>query len=339
MKQVGLIGYPVSHSLSPQMQQAAFDALGIEARYVLWETQPGTLAQRIASLRSPGVLGANVTIPYKEDVVSLLDEYDAAAVKIGAVNTIVNRDGRLVGYNTDAAGFIRALTDFTGCAFDCHGKKAVILGTGGAARAAAVALLENGVGELALLGRTYGRVDALVNHLRALDSGERREAMAGDGSQAGAMQARMGVDDSQPGAMQASPPRIPTTPAPTRVSGASLGSSEANRFLSGADLLVNATSVGLRMDDEALLVDIDLLQAGAFVMDMVFNSPQTRLLGAAHARGCHTLNGLAMLLYQGALAFELWTGRAAPVEPMRAALGLITGGSTSLKGKEQRGRP
>ncbi len=325
MKQVGLIGYPVSHSLSPQMQQAAFDALGIEARYVLWETQPGTLAQRIASLRSPGVLGANVTIPYKEDVVSLLDEYDAAAVKIGAVNTIVNRDGRLVGYNTDAAGFIRALTDFTGCAFDCHGKKAVILGTGGAARAAAVALLENGVGELALLGRTHGRVDALVNHLRAMDSGERREAMADDGRQAGAMQARMGVDDSQPGAMQASPPRIHTTPAPTRVHGASIGSSEANRFLSGADLLVNATPVGLRVDDEALLVDIDLLQAGAFVMDMVFNSPQTRLLGAAHARGCHILNGLAMLLYQGALAFELWTGRAAPVEPMRAALGLITG--------------
>jgi shikimate dehydrogenase len=282
VKQVGLIGYPVSHSLSPQMQQAAFDALGIEARYVLWETQPGTLAQRIASLRSPGVLGANVTIPYKEDVVSLLDEYDAAAVKIGAVNTIVNRDGRLVGYNTDAAGFIRALTDFTGCAFDCHGKKAVILGTGGAARAAAVALLENGVGELALLGRTHGRVDALVNHLRALDSGERR------------------------------------------VHGASIGSSEANRFLSVADLLVNATPVGLRMDDEVLLVDIDLLQAGAFVMDMVFNSSQTRLLGAAHARGCHVLNGLAMLLYQGALAFELWTGRAAPVEPMRAALGLIT---------------
>jgi shikimate dehydrogenase len=283
VKQVGLIGYPVSHSLSPQMQQAAFDALGIEARYVLWETQPGTLAQRIASLRSPGVLGANVTIPYKEDVVSLLDEYDAAAVKIGAVNTIVNRDGRLVGYNTDAAGFIRALTDFTGCAFDCHGKKAVILGTGGAARAAAVALLENGVGELALLGRTHRRVDALVNHLRALDSGNKR------------------------------------------VSGASLGGAEANRFLSAADLLVNATPVGLRVGDEVLLVDIDLLQAGAFVMDMVFNSSQTRLLGAAHARGCHALNGLAMLLYQGALAFELWTGRAAPVEPMRAALGLITG--------------
>ncbi len=293
MKQVGLIGYPVSHSLSPQMQQAAFDALGIEARYVLWETQPGMLAQRIASLRSPEMLGANVTIPYKEDVVPLLDEYDPVAVKIGAVNTIVNRGGRLVGYNTDAAGFIRALADFTGCAFDCHGKKAVILGTGGAARAAAVALLENGVGELALLGRTKRRVDALVNQLRAMDSSERRVY------------------------------GLPFPPLHQRWRGGQGG--EAGGFLSRADLLVNATPVGLKMDDEALLVDIDLLQAGAFVMDLVFNPPQTALLRAAHAHGCHVLNGLAMLLYQGALAFELWTGRAAPLEPMRAALGLITG--------------
>ena len=291
MKQVGLIGYPVSHSLSPQMQQAAFDALGIEVRYVLWETQPGTLAQRVASLRSPEMLGANVTIPYKEDVVPLLDEYDPLAVKIGAVNTIVNRDGRLVGYNTDATGFIRALTDFTGCAFDCHGKKAVILGTGGAARAAAVALLENSIGELALLGRTQRRIDELINHLRALDSSKRRVHA------------------------------LPFPPLHQRWRGGQGG--EAKELLSRADLLLNATPVGLRMDDEALLVDINVLRTDAFVMDMVFNPPQTPLLRAARAHGCHTLNGLAMLLYQGALAFELWTGRAAPVEPMRAALGLI----------------
>ena len=299
MKQVGLIGYPVSHSLSPQMQQAAFDALGIEARYVLWETQPGTLAQRVASLRSPEMLGANVTIPYKEDVVPLLDEYDPVTVKIGAVNTIVNRGGRLVGYNTDAAGFIRALADFTGRAFDCHGKKVVILGTGGAARAAAVALLENGVGELALLGRTQRRVDALVNQLRALDSSKRQVS------------------------------GLPFPPLHQRRRGGQGGEArqgdEAGGFLSRADLLVNATPVGLKMDDEALLVDIELLQAGAFVMDLVFNPPRTALLRAAHAHGCQVSNGLAMLLYQGALAFELWTGRAAPLEPMRAALGLITG--------------
>jgi len=123
------------------MQQAAFDALGIEARYALWETQPGTLPDRIAALRSLEVLGANVTIPYKEDIVPLLDECDRVAVQIGAVNTIVNRDGRLVGYNTDARGFMRALAEFTAFPFDSHGKKAVILGSGGAARAAARARL------------------------------------------------------------------------------------------------------------------------------------------------------------------------------------------------------
>src|SRR5947209_112540 len=102
MKQVGLIGYPVAHSRSPQMHNAAFQASGIDAWYELWETPPEQLEERIASLRSPEMLGANVTIPYKEQVVSLLDECDALATRIGAVNTIVNRDGRLVGYNTDA---------------------------------------------------------------------------------------------------------------------------------------------------------------------------------------------------------------------------------------------
>ena len=306
MKQVGLIGYPVSHSLSPQMQQAAFDALGIEARYLLWETQAGALTQRITSLRSPEFLGANVTIPYKEDVVPLLDECDPGAAKIGAVNTIVNRDGRLVGSNTDAPGFIQALAD---AAFDSHGKKAVILGTGGSARAAAVALVESGVEELVLLGRTNRYIDGLVNHLRALDSSGKRGVM--------------GVDDRLAGATQASPPHIHTTPAPTRIQGALLGSPDVGRFLCTADLLVNTTPVGLRADDATLLIDVDLLQSSAFVVDIVFNPPETPLLRAARARGCRVSNGLPMLLYQGVLAFELWTGRAAPVELMRAALGLV----------------
>ena len=142
MRQAGLVGYPVSHSLSPQMHQAAFDALGIEAHYVLWETQPAMLAERIASLRSSEVLGANVTIPFKEDVVPFVDECDPLAMRIGAINTVVNQNGRLVGYNTDAPGFIQALAGFVSPPFDAQGKRAAILGTGGAARAAAVALLE-----------------------------------------------------------------------------------------------------------------------------------------------------------------------------------------------------
>ncbi len=281
MKHLGLIGCPVAHSLSPRMHQAAFDALGIEACYALWETSPCELAKRVASLRSPDVLGANVTIPYKEDVVSLIDECDPLAARIGAVNTIVNRSGRLAGFNTDASGFTRALTEFA--AFDCPGKKVVILGTGGAARAAAVGLLENGVGELLLLGRNEKHVNNLLLHLRTLTA------------------------------------KIHGT---THVYGGLLGSPEVGGFLSAADLLVNATPVGLKAGDATLLLDVDLLPATALVMDMIFNPPVTPLLQVAQAHGCQVLNGLSMLLYQGALAFELWTDRPAPIEVMRRALGL-----------------
>jgi shikimate dehydrogenase len=282
VKQVGLIGYPVAHSLSPQMYQAAFDALGIDARYALWETRQNGLAERIASLRSPDVLGANVTIPYKQDVMPLVDECDPLAARIGAINTIANDGGRLVGYNTDAPGFIRALAEFA--AFDCRGKKVVILGTGGAARAAAVALLESEVEEVMLLGRTKEHINGLVHHLRTLTA-----MMHGT----------------------------------ARVNGALLKSPEINRFLSAADLVVNATPIGLMADDTTLLFDINVLPTTSLVMDMIFNPPLTPLLRVARAHGCYVLNGLAMLLYQGARAFEIWTGRTAPIEVMRRALGLV----------------
>ncbi len=285
MKHLGLIGYPVAHSLSPRMHRAAFDALGIEAHYALWETQPDRLVKRIASLRFAEILGANITIPYKENVVSLVDECDPLAARIGAINTILNRSGRLVGYNTDAPGFIRALPEFA--AFDCPGKKVVILGTGGAARAAALGLLENGVGEVTLLGRNEKHIQNLLHHLRKLTA-----KMHGT----------------------------------TRVYGAMLGSPEASRFLSTSDLLINATPVGLKADDATLLFDVNILPTTALVMDMIFNPPLTPLLRAAQAHGCQVLNGLSMLLYQGALAFELWTGRPAPIEVMQRALGLAKEG-------------
>jgi shikimate dehydrogenase len=287
VKQVGLVGYPVTHSLSPRMQQAAFDALGVEAHYVLWETWPDRLAERIASLRSADMLGANVTIPYKEDVVPLVDECDPVATRIGAINTIVNRGGRLVGYNTDAPGFMRALTGFAAHPFDCRGKTVVILGTGGAARAAAVALLENEVDEVILLGRTVEHLNGLLHHLHTLSTMTRGTA---------------------------------------RIRGTTLGSPEANRLLSITDLLVNATPVGLKADDTTLVLDINILPTTSLVMDMIFNPPLTPLLRAAQARGCRVLNGLSMLLYQGALAFELWTGRPAPIEVMSEALGLAKEG-------------
>jgi len=279
VKQVGLIGYPVAHSRSPQIHNAAFREIGFDAEYTLWETPPGTLEERVASLRAPGILGANVTIPYKEDVVPLLDECDTLAARIGAVNTIVNRNGKLIGYNTDAPGMLRALAECPGSPFDSRGKETVILGTGGAARAAAVALIDYGAQSVSILGRDEARIGALLHH-----------------------------------------PRL--WKVETQISGALFNSTEANICLQKADLVVNATSVGLKSSDTDVLIDVNLLPVDALVMDMVFNAGLTPLLQAAQARGCFVMHGLSMLLYQGALAFELWTGRDAPVEVMRHALGL-----------------
>jgi shikimate dehydrogenase len=284
VKQVGLIGYPVAHSRSPQMHNAAFHEIGFDAEYTLWETPPGTLAQRVASLRALDVLGANVTIPYKEDVVPLLDECNVLAGRIGAVNTIVNRDGRLVGYNTDAPGMVRALAECPGSPFDARDKETVILGTGGAARAAAVALIDQRARSVRIIGRDKARIKALKQHLLVLPL--------------------------KPPASQ------------TRIGGALFNSPDANAILQRADLVINATSVGLKSSDDPLLIDVNRLPVRSLVMDMVFNAGLTPLLQAAQAHGCFVMHGLSMLLYQGTLAFELWTGRDAPIEVMRDALGL-----------------
>ncbi len=284
MKEVGLIGSPVAHSLSPRMQQAAFDAAGIEARYTLWETPAASLAEHIAALRSPEMLGANVTIPHKTSAMSLIDICDPLASKVGAINTIVNHDGRLIGYNTDVHGFIRALAKHAGQLFEAkmQQKRAVIAGTGGAARAAAIGLLERGFAEITLLGRNTTHLEELQAHLQKLAAAE----------------------------------AVPVT-----IHARQFGSRDISSLLSRAHLLVNATPLGLHEKDDRLPLDVLVLPASAIVMDMIFNPPETPLLRAAQAHGCQTLNGLSMLLYQGALAFQCWTGLDAPLEAMRKALG------------------
>lgn len=279
MRYAGLIGYPVAHSLSPRMHNAAFDTLEIDAHYLLWETRADELEKRVQSLRAPEMFGANVTIPYKESVLRWLDELDTQAARIGAVNTIVNRGGRLVGYNTDAPGFLRALEERAGSAFEIREKQVVLLGNGGAARGAAIALLDRRVDALTILGRDQAHIESLLTHLRQHNEG-------------------------------------------ARLYGALLESPQARSALAAADIVVNTTSVGLTPGDETRLLDVEVLPASALVMDMIFNPPLTPLLRAAREHGCAILNGLSMLLYQGTLALELWTGQRAPEQVMRAALGL-----------------
>lgn len=281
--EVGLVGHPVDHSRSPVMQQAAFDALMIPARYAIWDTPPEQLVERIYSLRGPAMLGANVTIPYKTAVIPLLDAIEEQARATGAVNTIVREEtaagARLVGYNTDVPGLRRALAEHEAWA---GGRRVLVLGAGGAARAAvAVARLEQAAVWVA--SRRVEAARALV--AQSGDPSEARNAHAVD------------LADAE----------------------------EVSAVLRQVNVVVNATPVGTNDAGSSPLPMEALrqLSPATFVFDMVYSPPETALVRAARARGLRALGGLLMLLYQGATAFELWTGRTAPVAVMRDALGIV----------------
>jgi shikimate dehydrogenase len=267
----GLIGHPVGHSISPAFQQAAFDALAIDARYERWETPPEALERRVTALRAAPHLGANVTVPHKSAVLDLLDSVDATARRAGAVNTIVTRDGALHGANTDIAGLLRALQT---AAFVATGKRALLLGAGGAARAAVLALEAQGLQLLTIANRHRARAEALVASMQ-LES-------------------------------------------PLLLDVADWAAATGPRGLEGVDLLINSTTIGLNGAPaaEQSPVDARALHSGTFVCDIVANPRQTPLLRQAAAAGCGAMGGLAMLVFQGAAAFELWTGREAPVQVM-----------------------
>jgi shikimate dehydrogenase len=167
MKRAGVIGYPLGHSLSPVIFQAAFDAAGIDAQYEKWETDQEQLEGRLNALRGDGYLGANVTIPHKEAVVPNLNRLDETAQVIGAVNTIVSANGELAGHNTDIAGFERALRE--DAEFDLKGKRVAILGAGGAARAVALSVVRGSASYVMLTGRTPKRLDRVAVDLRKIE--------------------------------------------------------------------------------------------------------------------------------------------------------------------------
>lgn len=285
-RRVGLIGHPVAHSRSPALQEAAFAALGIPARYELWDTLPEQLPERVAALREPALLGANVTIPYKVAVGPLLDELSPEVRRAGgAVNTIVRTEGpdgvRLVGYNTDISALVRVIQENLGAPGDQGEAPKVphamlILGSGGSARAALGAAQTLDLVPF-VAARNVPAATAMLADLtndatdHALDLND-REALA------------------------ATLPRV--------------------------GVLVQATSVGLGAP-EASPVPLELLErlpAGALVVDLVYAPPVTALVRAAHARGLRAVGGLDLLLYQGMEAFQLWTGQPAPEAEMRGTL-------------------
>ena len=254
----GLLGRPVAHSLSPAMHNAAFREMGINAVYVAFPV--ADLAQAVAGLRGLKIPGVSVTIPFKEEIIPLLDDLEPQAAKIGAVNTVVNRDGRLVGHNTDWLGALLALEEKTGIA----GRRFLILGAGGAAKAIAFALQEKG-GQVAITD---------VDQDKAL-----------------ALSRKLWVEVVAPGYLAEYP----------------------------ADVLINATPVGMEPNSAEIPLDPAFLDRYGVVMDIVYRPLETRLLQEARGRGCQVIDGLRMLIHQGAAQFELWTGRPAPREVMARA--------------------
>jgi shikimate dehydrogenase len=270
----GLIGDPVEHTMSPAMHNAAFRQMALDYVYVPFRVRPEDLGKTIDGMRAFNIRGLNVTIPHKVAVIPFLDKLDPLAEKIGAVNTIVNDNGTLTGYNTDATGFLRALLEKGG---DPEGKKALILGAGGASRAISLILADSGAERLIILNRAE-ELDWAYD-------------LAGNISQLYNMDAKAGELNRE-----------------------SLDSVMERIDIS---ILVNATSVGMTPDVNSTPVDADLLRPGLVVFDVVYNPLRTQLLRDAQTAGAETISGIEMLAWQGALAFEKWTGQEAPLDLMR----------------------
>ena len=273
-KRIFLIGYPVGHSVSPAFQQAALDHHAIDARYEAMDVPEPSVPEAVNALRAPDTLGANVTVPHKEAVTPFLDEVVEEARLIGAVNTIENRNGTLVGHNTDAKGFLTALREEAG--FDPRGKDALVLGAGGSAKAVTVALAGEGVRSIVVANRTLERAESLVETIRSQSVSARAVPLCEDSLRAAA--ARSG-------------------------------------------LMVNCTSLGMTggPGQGETPINADIIPSHTLVCDLVYNPRVTPLLQEAGKAGARALGGLPMLVYQGAAAFEIWTGVEAPVKVMFGA--------------------
>jgi shikimate dehydrogenase len=283
---LGVLGWPVAHSRSPAIHNAALAALGMDGwRYQLLPVPPELLDETTRGLGAAGFVGANVTIPHKQAALALASEASAAAVAIGAANTLTFApDGAIAAENTDAPGLIAAL------GLELRGITALVLGAGGSARAAVWALREGRAREVSVWNRTPARAERLAREL-------------------GARPVRAPV----PADLLVNCTSVGLTPSPTAipVPGGTSPSQESVRVERSASEREELNLLGLTFD-----------QVGnySYVADMVYRPGSTQLLAAAREHGARTLDGLEILLAQGALSFELWTGRKPPLDVMRAAL-------------------
>lgn len=259
---IGLVGWPVSHSFSPAMHNAAAEALGLNWAYVPLPVAPENVATAVSGLSSLGLRGVNVTVPHKQAVMPLLDELEPGAQAIGAVNTIVvGENGRLTGHNTDWSGFLADLQTHN---VSVVGRDCLLLGAGGSARAVAYGLAKSGAG-VHILARRVDQAEELIANLR------------------------------------------PYLPQAQLISQPLSQLKKVSATLS-TPLIINSTPLGMTPNETTSVWPTDLpFPTEATVYDLVYNPPHTRLMQQAQAAGCWAINGLGMLVQQGAKAFALWT--------------------------------
>ncbi len=279
---LGVIGWPVSHTFSPAMHNAAIADLGLDFVYMALPIHPDDVATAVPGLAAAGFRGINITVPHKKAVRPLLHSIEKGAQAIGAVNTIVfdghapaaNR--RLIGYNTDWSGFLADLTELQ---VVLDGRDCLILGAGGAARAVAYGLAQSG-SQVHVLARRLEQAETLVAEVGAFLSEDENWLLA-----------------------------RPLTNLETIAADCA------------APLIINATPLGMTATKDRSIWPDDLpFPAGAFVYDLVYNPRKTKFMQQAEAAGCTVVNGLGMLVHQGARAFELWTGKQPNVQLMRAVI-------------------
>lgn len=273
----GIFGCPLAHTLSPVMQEAAFEKLGLKAFYLPFELEPRTFRKKMLSLRRLLLEGFNVTVPYKEEMALYLDGLTPEAKAIGAVNTVFRRGSRWLGANTDSTGFIQSLLR---AGFHPQGRDVLVLGAGGSARAVVYGLGKAKAGTITLVNRRRDRALRMARRFGSLFPQTRFQALP-------------------------------------------LAEADFQDLLKQADLVVNTTSVGLKPGEKSLIPDAAFpprSRRPIFFVDLIYRPSETAFLRRARERRHSTLNGVDMLVFQGAKSFEYWTGRKAPVSWMRRVL-------------------
>jgi shikimate dehydrogenase len=289
---LGVFGDPVAHSLSPQIQNAALRSAKIEGQYVRFQISPKELRDALDRVRALNFIGVNLTVPHKIAACELVDDLDESARRIGAVNTIkidppshgygAAGNGKLRGFNTDGKGFSRAIREEF--SVDLRDLRVMILGAGGAARAIALQCAKESCERLVIANRTFDKAKKLADELRDLFAG-------------------------------------PKVLGPVARLQAIAWEESAFRFqIANVDLIVNATPLGLNRSDPSPIPS-RLLAPHLMIYDTVYSEHRTPFISAAMEAGARAANGLSMLLHQGALSFEIWFGREAPIDAMRAAIG------------------